>query len=195
MNRSNRLILGIALLPVGAFVAYAIVWLVLVAASTFACLGPFRLVRGSWVVLPFVLVAVPLTVVTASMAGFAMALVERRSRMALVVLSVALLMVPVTATWLTRFLLFSWVGLTDTLPLGNLDARRDWGYAGDYVRAEEIFREILDASPDAPPIEAIAGIARSRIPRGDLAGAERWIRRGLEIGFDQGEQVPPVRGV
>ncbi|MCP4569686.1 MAG: GDP-mannose 4,6-dehydratase [FCB group bacterium] len=26
-------------------------------------------------------------------------------------------------------------GLTDTLPLGNLDAKRDWGYAGDYVRA------------------------------------------------------------
>lgn len=27
------------------------------------------------------------------------------------------------------------LGLTDTLPLGNLDARRDWGFAGDYVRA------------------------------------------------------------
>ncbi len=26
-------------------------------------------------------------------------------------------------------------GLTDRLPLGNLDAERDWGYAGDYVRA------------------------------------------------------------
>ena len=26
-------------------------------------------------------------------------------------------------------------GLTDTLPLGNLDAERDWGYAADYVRA------------------------------------------------------------
>ena len=26
-------------------------------------------------------------------------------------------------------------GLTDTLSLGNLDARRDWGFAGDYVRA------------------------------------------------------------
>lgn len=26
-------------------------------------------------------------------------------------------------------------GLTDTLALGNLDAKRDWGYAGDYVRA------------------------------------------------------------
>jgi GDPmannose 4,6-dehydratase len=27
------------------------------------------------------------------------------------------------------------LGLADTLTLGNLDARRDWGYAGDYVEA------------------------------------------------------------
>lgn len=54
------LVMGIALLPVGAFGAYLVVWLVLVAASAFARLGPLRLVRGSWVVLPFVLVAVPL---------------------------------------------------------------------------------------------------------------------------------------
>lgn len=27
------------------------------------------------------------------------------------------------------------VGLADSLPLGNLDACRDWGFAGDYVRA------------------------------------------------------------
>ena len=27
------------------------------------------------------------------------------------------------------------LGLADTLTLGNLDARRDWGYAGDYVDA------------------------------------------------------------
>ena len=27
------------------------------------------------------------------------------------------------------------LGLTNTLKLGNLDAQRDWGYAGDYVRA------------------------------------------------------------
>ena len=53
-------ILGITLLPVGAFVAFAMVWLVLVVASSAARLGPLRLVRGSWVVLPFVLVALPL---------------------------------------------------------------------------------------------------------------------------------------
>src|SRR6186713_2546162 len=27
------------------------------------------------------------------------------------------------------------LGLTDSLPLGNLEARRDWGFAGDYVKA------------------------------------------------------------
>ena len=27
------------------------------------------------------------------------------------------------------------LGLADTLSLGNLDAKRDWGFAGDYVRA------------------------------------------------------------
>ena len=27
------------------------------------------------------------------------------------------------------------LGLTDTLPIGNIDAQRDWGFAGDYVRA------------------------------------------------------------
>ncbi len=27
------------------------------------------------------------------------------------------------------------LGLSDSLPMGNLEARRDWGFAGDYVRA------------------------------------------------------------
>ncbi len=53
-------VIGIALLPVGAFRAYGLVWLALLAASTIARLGPLRLVRGSWVVLPFALVALPL---------------------------------------------------------------------------------------------------------------------------------------
>ena len=65
--------------------------------------------------LAVVALAVPLTIITASAGGFAMALLERRSRSVLAVLSVALLLVPVTALWLTRFLLFSWAGLTDSL--------------------------------------------------------------------------------
>ena len=62
-----------------------------------------------------VAVAVPLTIVTSSMAGFALAQLTRRMRMRLVVLSLALLMVPITALWLTRFLLFRWVGIVDSL--------------------------------------------------------------------------------
>ena len=62
-----------------------------------------------------VALAVPLTIVTASMAGFAMALSARRSRTVLVVLSVALLLVPATALWLTRYLVLQWVGLSDSL--------------------------------------------------------------------------------
>jgi multiple sugar transport system permease protein len=62
-----------------------------------------------------VAVAVPVTIVVASMAGFAMAQLPRGPRSALVVLSLALLMVPVTGLWLTRFLVFRWVGLVDDL--------------------------------------------------------------------------------
>jgi len=59
--------------------------------------------------------AVPITLITASWAGFGMALLGRRARFRLLVLSVGLLMVPVTALWLTRFLFFSWIGLKNTL--------------------------------------------------------------------------------
>jgi multiple sugar transport system permease protein len=61
-----------------------------------------------------VVLAVPLTLLTASMAGFAMSQLERHERGRLVVLSVAVLLVPVTALWLTRFLLFRTVGLVDS---------------------------------------------------------------------------------
>jgi multiple sugar transport system permease protein len=62
-----------------------------------------------------VAVAVPVTVVVASMAGFAIAQLPRGPRSTLVVLSLALLMIPVTALWLTRFLLFRWIGFVDEL--------------------------------------------------------------------------------
>jgi cobalt/nickel transport system permease protein len=53
-------IVSITLLPMGAYPAYLVAWLALAAASTLARLGPWRLVRGSWIVLPFVLVTLPL---------------------------------------------------------------------------------------------------------------------------------------
>jgi GDPmannose 4,6-dehydratase len=49
------------------------------------------------------------------------------------------------------------LGLTDSLPMGNLDAHRDWGFAGDYVRAMWLMLQ-----QDAPDDYVIAtGIAHS----------------------------------
>jgi cobalt/nickel transport system permease protein len=53
-------ILSISLLPVGAFAALGIAWLVLVTCSATAGLGPFRLSRAAVIALPFTLAAFPL---------------------------------------------------------------------------------------------------------------------------------------
>jgi multiple sugar transport system permease protein len=57
---------------------------------------------------------VPLTIVFASWAGFAMARLPRRAAGWLVAVSLVALMVPVTALLVPRFAIFSWLGLTDT---------------------------------------------------------------------------------
>src|SRR5689334_16173626 len=51
------------------------------------------------------------------------------------------------------------LGLTDKLTLGNLEARRDWGYAGDYVRA---MRLMLAA---ATPEDYVIGTGRTQSVR------------------------------
>jgi multiple sugar transport system permease protein len=60
-------------------------------------------------------IAVPATLLTASFAGFAMARSERRFRERLVTICVLLMLVPATALWLTRFVLFKHLGLIDTI--------------------------------------------------------------------------------
>jgi multiple sugar transport system permease protein len=60
-----------------------------------------------------VAVATPLTIFFASMAGFAIAQIGRRWRMRFLALSLICLMVPLTAVWLPRFLLFKEAGLID----------------------------------------------------------------------------------
>lgn len=62
--------------------------------------------------------AVPLTVVCASMAGLALTLLEGRSRNLLIGLLLLAAVVPVTAIWIPRFLLFDALGLVGSyLPL------------------------------------------------------------------------------
>ena len=56
---------------------------------------------------------VPITIVVASLAGFAIAQLPRRWRWRLIALSVLCLMVPLTAIWLPRFILFKEAGLID----------------------------------------------------------------------------------
>ena len=53
-------ILVISLLPMGSFLAMAIIWLALVACSATAGLGPFRLSRSAVIALPFAIAALPL---------------------------------------------------------------------------------------------------------------------------------------
>jgi multiple sugar transport system permease protein len=62
-----------------------------------------------------VALAVPLTLVTASWAGLAMALLPEPIRRRLVVLAILLMMVPVAALWLTRYIIFSHLGLIDSV--------------------------------------------------------------------------------
>jgi len=57
---------------------------------------------------------VPITLITASLAGFAMAQLSRRGQDRLIILSVILLIIPTTAVWLARFILFRSLGLFNT---------------------------------------------------------------------------------
>jgi multiple sugar transport system permease protein len=61
-----------------------------------------------------VAIAVPLTLLFASWAGFAMARLPRHAASWLVAASLVSLMVPITALLVPRFAIFSWLGLTDT---------------------------------------------------------------------------------
>jgi cobalt/nickel transport system permease protein len=53
-------ILSLALVPPGSYAAFGLAWLVLVACSATAGLGPFRLSRAGVIALPFALAAFPL---------------------------------------------------------------------------------------------------------------------------------------
>jgi GDPmannose 4,6-dehydratase len=60
------------------------------------------------------------------------------------------------------------LGLVNELKLGNLDAKRDWGFAGDYVRAMWMMLQ-----EDAPGDYVIA------------TGVSHSVRECLEVAFDQ----------
>lgn len=59
--------------------------------------------------------AVPVTVVVGSLAGFAIARAEPRRQRALVLVTVLALLVPASALWVPRFVMFRTMGVLDTL--------------------------------------------------------------------------------
>lgn len=62
-----------------------------------------------------VLVAVPLTLLTASWAGFAIAQLPKRWRTLILTTTVALLLVPSVATWIPRFVMYAQMRWIDTI--------------------------------------------------------------------------------
>jgi multiple sugar transport system permease protein len=65
--------------------------------------------------LTVVLFAVPITVLIASLAGYAIVASKPKTRKALIIFSIAALMIPVGALLVPRFVLFRWLGLIDSL--------------------------------------------------------------------------------
>jgi multiple sugar transport system permease protein len=65
--------------------------------------------------LKVVALAVPITILTASWAGFAMAQLGPRVRNWLFAISLATMMVPVTAIWIPRFIVYKWLNVLDSL--------------------------------------------------------------------------------
>lgn len=78
--------------------------------KVFDLLPALRFALNSFAV---VAVAVPATIVFASLAGFAIAQMSRVWRMRMIGLAVLCLMVPITAVWIPRFMLYKEAGLID----------------------------------------------------------------------------------
>ena len=108
-----------------------------------------------------VALAVPLTLLTASWAGFAIARLPRPSQRRWVLLSLMALMVPGVALWSSRFLLYSRVGLIDTV--WALVAPAFMGSSPFYVLIfYRAFRRIPPAIFDAAQLDGAGVLATWR---------------------------------
>jgi GDPmannose 4,6-dehydratase len=72
------------------------------------------------------------------------------------------------------------LGLADSLSLGNLDAKRDWGFAGDYVRA--MWMMLQQDTPDDFVIST--GVAHSVRELVDTAFAHAGLDPGKHVKLD-----------
>jgi len=104
-----------------------------------------------------VALAVPITVLVASWAAFGMRLLSRRWRRAAVLVTLAVLLIPVTAVWTTRFEVFKAVGLVDTY--GPLVAPAFAATTPFYVLVY---------------LWSFTGVPDSQLEAGRLEGASSW---------------------
>ena len=79
------------------------------------------------------------------------------------------------------------LGLTDTLALGNLDAKRDWGFAGDYVRAMWMMLQ----QPEADDYVIATGVSHSVQELVETAFGARRTR--LAYPRQAGSELPAAR--
>jgi GDPmannose 4,6-dehydratase len=66
------------------------------------------------------------------------------------------------------------LGLTDTLEMGNLDAKRDWGFAGDHVEA--MWRMLQVDEPE----EYVIGTGKLHSVRELVNTAFECVKSGLD---------------
>jgi GDPmannose 4,6-dehydratase len=96
---------------------------------------------------------------------------------------------------ITRGLARIHAGIEQCLYLGNLDARRDWGHARDYVRAQWLMLQ----QPQPDDFVIASGVQHSVREFVELAGARlgmqiAWQGAGIdEVGVDQRSQQVMVR--
>jgi GDPmannose 4,6-dehydratase len=96
---------------------------------------------------------------------------------------------------ITRALARIKIGLQDTLHLGNLDARRDWGHARDYVRAQWLMLQ------QSQPEDYVVATGEQRAVRDFVVSAGKvlemdieWRGRGNEeVGIERGSGRPIIR--
>ena len=96
---------------------------------------------------------------------------------------------------ITRALSRISAGLQDTLHLGNLDARRDWGHARDYVRAQWLMLQHPQADDYVVATGEQHSVREFVVLAGRLLGMDiEWRGRGAEeVGFDRNSARVLVR--
>jgi GDPmannose 4,6-dehydratase len=96
---------------------------------------------------------------------------------------------------ITRALSRISAGLQDTLHLGNLDARRDWGHARDYVRAQWLMLQHPQADDYVVATGEQHSVRDFVVLAGRLLGMDiEWRGRGAEeVGFDRNSARVLVR--